>query len=117
MHKIVREIKLTKILGDDKLSSDVRKIKDFFEDVFNGLEQEVLEDKPHLLYFYKIVEGKKTYYFKQDSEIEVMWCPNDNIWSFFETEFNYNYQEIKELTHAMLEMHLNRKVFPTLVCA
>ena len=113
MHKIVREIKLTKILGDGKLSGDAKKIKDFFENVFNGLVQEIPEDKPYLLHFYKIIDGKKTYYFKQDSEIEVVWCSQDIIWSFFETEFDYNYKEIRELTHTMLEMHLKRKVFLT----
>ena len=113
MYKIVREIKLTKILGDDKLSSDAKKIKDIFEDIFDGLEQYIPKDEPHITVFYKTIDGRKIIYFEQNSKDGVVWCSNGNIWSFFEEEFNYNYQEIKELTHTMLEMHLNRKVFPT----
>ena len=113
MHKIVREIKLTKILGDDKLSSRTRKIKDFFEDVFNGLVQEVSEYNPHITYFYKTIDGKNHIYFKEDSKDEVMWCSQQYVWSFFETDFSYNDEQISELTYAMLEMQLNRKVFPT----
>ena len=113
MNKIVREIKLTKILGDDKLSSDVRKIKDFFEDVFNGLEQEVLEDKPHLLYFYKMDDSKKSNYFIEDSKMKILYCSYQDIWTFFRKEFNYQFEQINEISHAMLEMHLNRKVSPT----
>ena len=113
MNKIVREIKLTKILGDDKLSGDAKKFINFFENVFNGLVQEVSEDKPHHLHFYKMVEGRLIIYIQEDSINKITWCSYQRVWSFFEEEFNYNYQEIKELTHAMLEMHLKRKVFPT----
>jgi hypothetical protein len=105
-HKIVRHIKLSKALGV-KLEGDAKKIDDFFDDLFDGLKECGNDVYPGDIFFRK--NGKT--YMRQDSKNERLWCSDNHIWSFFETEFGYNDNEISKLVQGMVELHLKRKVF------
>ena len=112
MYYILREIQLSKLL-DQELSGDAKRINDFFIELFDGLE-EYISDKNDSIFYIKYVNGEKIIYMEEDSKNKKMWLSNKYIWSFFKSEFKYNYNEIKKLTHSMMELHMNSKVFPTL---
>ena len=108
---IKREIELCELL-DQELSGDTKRINDFFIELFDGLEEYISDKHPDSIFYIKYVNGEKIIYMEEDSKNKKMWLSNKYIWSFFKLEFNYNYDEIKELTHSMLEIHMNRKIFP-----
>jgi hypothetical protein len=108
MNSIVREIHISDIT-EEKLSPEAQKVKKFFEQLFEGLEQYEMDKYSGYIFFIK----NRKIYMQQDSKNERLWCSNEDIWSFFKTEFEYNYNEISELIQNMLEIHLKRKVFPT----
>ena len=111
---IKREIELCELL-DQELSGDTKRINDFFIELFDGLEEYISDKHPDSIFYTKYVNGENIVYMQQDSKNEIMWLSYDHIWSFFKSEFNYKYNDIKELTHSMLEIHMNSEVFPTLV--
>jgi hypothetical protein len=111
-HKIVRHIKLSKALGV-KLEGDAKKVDDFFNDLFDGLEEHESDKYPGDIIFRK--NGKTHMY--QESKNEKLWCSYKYIWSFFESEFGYNYNEISKLVQGMVGLHLKRKVFTTNITA
>jgi hypothetical protein len=106
MNNILREISIYDII-EEELSPEAQKVKDFFENLFDGLEEFEIDEYPGDIFFRK--NGK--IYMQQDSKNERLWCSNEDIWSFFKTEFEYNYNEISELIQNMLEIHLKRNVF------
>jgi hypothetical protein len=108
MNDIVREIELCKLL-DQELSGDAKKINDFFIELFDGLEEYIDEKYPYKIFYIK----RGTFYMEQNSKNKRMYLSYKDIWSFFETEFSYNHNQIKELTQYMLELHMKRKVFQT----
>jgi hypothetical protein len=108
-HKIVRHIKLSKTLGV-KLEGDAKKVDDFFNNLFNGLEEHESDEHPGDIFFRK--NGKTHMY--QESKKEKLWCSHKFIWSFFESEFGYKDNEISKLVQGMVELHLKRKVFTTI---
>ena len=111
---IKREIELCELL-DQELTGDVKRINDFFIELFDELEEYISDEYPDRIFYVKYINGEKTIYMEQDSKNKIMWLSYDHIWSFFKSEFNYKYNDIKELTHSMLEIHMNSEVFPTLV--
>ena len=106
---IAREIQLSKLL-DQELSGDTKRINDFFIELFEGLEKEKIDE--NIIYF-KYINGKRKNYMREDFKKSTIYLSHKHIWSFFESELNYKYGEIKELTYSMLELHMNRKVFKT----
>ena len=107
-HKIVRHIKINKALGVE-LEGDVKKVYDFFNELFNGLKEHESDEHSGDIFFRK----NDIIYIHQDSKNKVLWCSHMHIWSFFVTEFGYNYNEITNLIQGMLELYLKRKVFKT----
>jgi hypothetical protein len=105
-HKIVRHIKINKALGV-KLEGDAKKVDDFFNSLFDGLEECESHKYPGDIFFRK---NDKTYMW-QDTKNEKLWCSYKYIWSFFESEFGYKDNEISNLIQGMVELHLKRKVF------
>ena len=55
-------------------------------------------------------EVKGDYLFRQDFNNEYLWCDYDEIWSVFEKNYSYNYQEIRKLIKDWLEEHDKLKV-------
>jgi len=110
-HKIVRHIKINKALGV-KLTGDNKKIDNFFKELFNGLEEYESDKYPDYIFFIK----NDIIYIRQSSKNKKLWCSHKYIWSFFETEFGYNYNEISNLIQGMVELHLKRKVGTASVC-
>jgi hypothetical protein len=108
-HKIVRHIKLSKALGV-KLEGDAKKVDDFFNDLFDGLKECESDEYPGDIFFRK----NDTVCMWQDSKNKRFWCSDNHIWSFFESEFDYNDNEISKLVQGMVELHLKRKVFTTI---
>ncbi len=43
--------------------------------------------------------------FEQDSKNEYLWCNNVEIWSFFETNFSTNYNDIQSFIKELLDEH------------
>ena len=107
MNKIIREIQLSNLLNEElDTCSDAKKIKDFFDNIFNDMEEIQIQESDNFFY---IKNNEK--YIKLDLEKEITLCSYKHIWSFFEKEFGYNSQEIRELIHGMLGMYIKRKVF------
>jgi hypothetical protein len=107
-HKIIRHIKLSKALGV-KLEGDAKKINDFFNELFDGLEEYESGKYPDDIFFTK--KDSDYVYIHQDSKNETLWCLHDHIWSFFLKEFDYRYNEISNLIQGIVGLHLKRKVF------
>jgi hypothetical protein len=105
-NKIVRHIKLSKALGI-KLEGDAKKVDDFFNDLFDGLEEYENDKYPGDIFFRK----NDITYMQQDSKNERLWCSYNHIWSFFESEFGYKDNEISNLIQGVVGLHLKRKVF------
>ena len=55
-------------------------------------------------------EVKGDYLFRQDFNNEYLWCDYDEIWSVFEKNYSYNYQEIRKLIKDWLDEHDKLKV-------
>jgi hypothetical protein len=108
MNSIVREIHISDIT-EEELSPEVKKVKKIFEELFEGLEQFDSKGHPGDIFF---IKNDKIYMW-QDTQNKILWCSYKYIWSFFETEFGYNDNEISKLVQGMLETHLKRKVFTT----
>ena len=51
---------------------------------------------------------------KQDKKNEILWVNYKKIWSFFESEFNLNWLEIKDLIRDMVEEHFKMRSFKLL---
>jgi len=105
-HKIVRHIKITKALNK-KLTGDHKKIDDFFNELFDGLEEYERSGYSGDIFF----EKNGIIYMRQDSKKEILWCSHKYIWLFFNLEFRYNYKEISNLIQGMVGLHLKRKIF------
>jgi len=66
-HKIVRHIKITKALNK-KLTGDYKKIDDFFNELFDGLEEYERVESPGDIFFRK----NDIIYMRQDSKNKVL---------------------------------------------
>ena len=106
--KLLRKIKIYHLTGNIK-DPKVKKIVEFFEEIFSNMV-EYYSDKYSKSIFFKY-KGKT--YFELDFKNGVTRCRYSDFWEKFETEFGFNYKEIKWFTHYMLKMHLKRKVPPT----
>jgi hypothetical protein len=106
MNSIVREISICDITQEE-LSPKVQKVKKFFEDIFNGLEEHESDDYPGDIFYRK----NDITYMWQDTKNEILWCSYKDLWSFFETESGYNRNETSNLIQGMVGMYLNIKVF------
>ena len=106
--KLLRKIKIYHLTGNIK-DPKVKKIVEFFEGIFSNMVEYYSDDYPKST-FYKY---KDKIYFELDFKNGVTRCKYKDFWRKFETEFGFNYKEIKWLTHYMLGTHLKRKVPPT----
>jgi hypothetical protein len=106
MNYILREISISKLTGEP-LTGDAKKIDDFFVELFDGIEECESDNYPGDIFFRK----NDIIYMRQDSKNERLWCSYKFIWSFFESEFGYNYNEMSNLIQGTMGLHLKRKVF------
>jgi len=105
MKDILRDISISK-LTEETLVGDAKKVNDFFINLLDGIEEYISDKYPGDIFFRK----NGIIYMKHDSKNKRLWCSHEHIWSFFETEFGYKYEEISQLIQSMLEIHLNQKV-------
>ena len=106
--KLIRKIKIYHLTGNYE-DPKVKKIVEFFEEIFNNLEEYYSDKYPKSNFF----KYNDELYFELDLKYGVTRCKYADFWRKFETEFGLNYKEIKWLTHYMLDTHLKRKVPPT----
>ncbi len=110
-------------------------LKKWFWNKFNGCYKVNHSDyTDNIYYFYeeqfvrqkklsRIVGGQELEYpsevkgiclFRQDSKNEYLYCDNDEIWSFFETNFSTNYNDIQSFIKELLEEHDKLSVYKPL---
>jgi hypothetical protein len=65
----------------------------------------------YIKYFYT---KDKKYLGEYNSNIKYFWLSYTNIWSKFESEFNLNYQEIRDLTSGIFVEHYKLRGITTL---
>ena len=85
--------------------------KVWFKEQLNQME--IKEDRkkyPYSIYFY--INNKVV--MEQDEKNERLWVNYKKIWSFFESEFNLNWLEIKDLIRDMVEEHFKMRSFKLL---
>ena len=75
----------------------------WFLEQLTDLEEVRLSKYPDSIFYKKNGEVL----FEYDKETKYFWVSEEKIWSFFESNFGLNYQEIKELIKGMVEEHLN----------
>ena len=105
-------------------------LKDWFWNKFNSCYCVKHEDYPESLFMYydknfyrqkklaRVLEQEVIYpskvdgicLFEQDYENNFLWCNHKEIWSFFEENSNYNYQEISDLIKCWLVEHSKLQV-------
>ena len=105
MRQIIRDIEISKVIGD--LDGDALKIVNFFNNLFSEISYKTLENDTSL---YLVVGDKFYFKIEQDVENGFMWCKYDGLWSYFETEYQYNYEEIQSLMKYMVEEQLKSRV-------
>ena len=107
-NKLIRKIKMYFLTGNWE-DPKVKKIVEFFDEIFNNMIEYYSDDYPEST-FYKYNDK---IYFKLDLKDGFTWCRYKDFWKKFETDFELDYKEIKELIQYFFGMHLKRKIlFP-----
>jgi len=101
---IIRDLKLDIVLSNqnliiDKFNEMTKDLKVIKTNVYNNDDTEFI--------FYN---QNNKWIFYQDLKNGNFWCNNKRYWSFFEDEFNLEYQEIQGLTKYLVEEILKVKV-------
>ena len=103
---LLRDIKLSEVLGTE-MNPLTNKVKDFVDNKLEELIQFESEKYPNSIFYKK----DDIILFRQDLKNERLWCSYKHYWSFFKEEIGLNYNEIQELTMALVGTHLNYKQF------
>ena len=104
--QIIRDIKFSEVL-DEELNPLTKKVKEFIDDKLEGLIQFESDEYLDIIFYKK----DDLILFEQDLKNEWLWCSQEHYWLFFEKEIRLNYDEIQEITMALVGTHLNCKEF------
>ena len=104
---VIREIEISRVLNQP-LDGDALVIQTFFDELFNDLEIDTLDEYPDSIFF---IKNGNDFYMEQNYKDEKLYCSYNKIWSFFEGNLSLGYQEISDLIKVMVEQHLKEKVF------
>lgn len=82
-----------------------------FAELIQGLEVRTnLAEYPDSVFFFK----KKERWMEYNEKNQTFYLNCDKIWSVFENEFRFNYNDIKEFTSRMVEKHFKYRGVTTL---
>jgi len=108
-----RKYKIASFLGKEFNDPDFIKIYNFYKEYMDITKMKSFkfkDNEPNTIYY---GYTKDKILIEHDLKTNTFWLHYNKIWSFFETEFKYNYDEIKSLTTSMLKEHLNLKEITT----
>jgi hypothetical protein len=79
-------------------------MEQWFKSLLNGLEIEINDNKPNLVYYKK----NENVFFElyQDSKERYFYCNYDLVWSVFHNKYKLNNDEIQAFISSMVEKHL-----------
>ena len=101
---LLRDIKLSELLGHE-LNPLSKKVKEFIDSRLEGLIQFESDKYPNSIFYKK----GDIVLFEHDLKNKWLWCSHQHYWLFFRREIGLNDFEIKELTEALVGIHLNFK--------
>ena len=107
-----RKYKIAEVLGEEFEDKEFLKmITHIKRTITNPDFKEFVDDKlPNHIY---IGLSKNDIYMEHNLKSNYIWLDYDKIWSFFESEFGYNYLKIKELTEGVVGLHYKLKEVTT----
>ena len=112
---------------------NIEQAKKWFRDLFQGCYTKRLDNYPDSIFWiydknlirqiklskitgiekYNLDMSAGEVIFEQDEKYKKFWIEYWNYWSFLETEFNLNHDEIKELTSSVVNEVLNCNQYTT----
>ena len=108
-----RQYKIAEVLEEEFEDKEFLKMLDHIKKTITNPDFKEFVDDKHPNYIF-IGLSKDDIYMEHDLKIGHFWLNYDKIWSFFESEFGYNYQQIKNLTEGVLELHCKLKEVTTI---
>ena len=87
-----RDRELAELTGVE-ICKENKRIDDFFENLFNGLLFETLDEHPNSLFFIKRNGDDVKTYMEQDYKNDYLWCSYSLIWSFFSIDMGLERSE------------------------
>jgi hypothetical protein len=103
MNKEVRRLKLELIMKDEP---GLRKVINFLDQWFIGT---VKEERDNMVIYWKESDFVFYYYKDRNEKNRLFWINRDKIWSFFISNFGYNYTDIQAIMLWYVERTQNLK--------
>src|SRR5271157_1158348 len=85
--------------------NNLKRAKQFFIKEYNECDQKTSKDSPNSVFYVNKNNEIIFEYEKQNEKNDYFYVSYNKIWSVFESEFGYNYDEIRDLIKGILESH------------
>ena len=107
-----RQYKISNVLGKEFFDEEFFKILKHIKKTITNPDFKEFIDTKYSNYIWHGL-SLDDIYMRQNLKTNTFWLDYDKIWTFFESDFVYNYNEIKELTEGVLRTHYNLKEVTT----
>ena len=81
------------------------KVGDYFFKILDNLKEKKSDKYPESIFY--VDKNTEEVYMEHDKKYGDLWIDYDKIWSFFESNYSINHEEIRDLMKELVGEHMN----------